>query len=220
MVKSRLFKAVAAVATTSALALGFLAASVRPMRAQAPHNPHAVSQGIDTVNHKQEGHTYWKHPDYDSVIDLWRDSTGIHFRVHSINPDNPKVKEMVAGSVSKKIENLTPADYEKAASYVAQLVDMKEEKNGKWKGKIYVATRKEHFGIEIQLPQGAEKNLKVRGYIIEGWKKFLTLGNPGNVVGYTLSFSPVDNPPARGVTRAPLSSRSIPYPIAPLPKAP
>lgn len=219
MTKNRLYKVLAAVATTSALTLAFLAASVRPMRAQAPHNAAALTQTIDNP-YKQEGHTYWKHPDYESVIDLWKDSTGIHFRVHSLNPDNPKVKEMVAGSVSKKIEHLTQADYEKAASYVAQLVDMKEGKNGRWTGKIYVATRKEHFGIDIQLPHGNEKNLKVRGYIIEGWKKYLTLGNPGNVVGYTLNFSPVENPPARGVTRNPPPSRAIPLPVQAAPRVP
>lgn len=191
-------------ATTSALALGFLAASVRPMRAQNAIVPQAIVQTIP-----QSTHSFWKHPEYDGVIDLWTDSTGIQFRIHALNPENDRVRNLVAGYVSKDKKNLTPADFEKALDYQAQLRDMKNMGNGRWQGKIWIEQRKEAFGFDIQLPQGDQKNLKIRGYAISGWKKVITLGG---LVGKTLEFTPVTNPPERGLTTARRDTVAYPQP--------
>ena len=191
-------------ATTSALALGFLAASVRPMRAQNAVVPQAIVQTIP-----QSAHSYWNHPEYDGVIDVWTDSTGIQFRIHALNPENDRVRNLVAGYVSKDKKNLTPADFEKALDYQAQLRDMKNMGNGRWQGKIWIEQRKEAFGFDIQLPQGDQKNLKIRGYAISGWKKAITLGG---LVGKTLEFTPVTNPPERGLTTARRDTVAYPQP--------
>lgn len=191
-------------ATTSALALGFLAASVRPMRAQNAVVPAAAVQTIP-----QSAHSYWKHPEYDGVIDLWTDSTGIQFRIHALNPENDKVRTLVAGYVSKDKARLTPADFEKALEYQAQLRDMKNMGNGRWQGKIWIEQRKEAFGFDIQLPHGNQQNLKIRGYAISGWKRVVTLGG---LVGKTLEFTPVSNPPDRGLSTAPKDSVAYPPP--------
>ncbi|HYD17297.1 MAG TPA: hypothetical protein VEF76_02320 [Patescibacteria group bacterium] len=192
---SKRTKLFATIAATSALTLAFLAASVRPMRAQNP----AVVAPIEQTQ-PQTSHSYWKHPDYDAIIDLWTDTSGIHFRVHALNPENPKVRELVAGNVSKDKKDLTTADFEKTLNYAAQLRDMKNMGNGRWQGKIWIEQRKEAFGFDIQLPQQGEKNLKLRGYAISGWKKVVTLGG---IVGKSLELSPVANPPPRGLSTAP-----------------
>ena len=189
-------------ATTSVLSLGFFAASVRPMRAQNA----VVEQGV-VQTLPQTAHSYWTHPEYDGVIDLWTDSTGIQFRIHALNPNNDKTRNLVAGNVSKDKNKLTTADFEKALEYQAQLRDMKNMGGGRWQGKIWIEQRKEAFGFDIQLPQGDHKNLKIRGYAISGWKKVVTLGG---LVGKTLEFTPVANPPERGLTTMPKDT--IPYP--------
>lgn len=190
-------------ATTSALALGFLAASVRPMRSQNAIVPQAIEQTIP-----QTAHSYWKHPDYDGIIDLWTDSAGIQFRIHALNPANEKVRNLVAGNVSKDKNKLTQADFEKSLEYKPQLRDMKNMGGGRWQGKIWIEQRKEAFGFDIQLPQGDNKNLKLRGYAISGWKKVVTLGG---LVGKTLELTPVANPPERGLSTAPKDT-TVAYP--------
>lgn len=190
-------------ATTSALALGFLAASVKPMRAQNAVVPQGIVQTIP-----QTAHSYWKHPDYDGIIDVWTDSTGIQFRIHALNPENDKVRNLVAGNVSKDKSKLTQADFGKALEYKPQLRDMKNMGGGRWQGKIWIEQRKEAFGFDIQLPQGEQKNLKIRGYAISGWKKVVTLGG---LVGKTLEFTPVANPPDRGFSTAPKDT-TVAYP--------
>ncbi len=191
-------------ATTSALALGFLAASVRPIRAQNAVVPLGIEQTLP-----QTAHSYWTHPEYDGVIDVWTDSTGIQFRIQALNPANDKTRNLVAGNVSKDKNKLTPADFEKALEYKPQLRDMKNMGGGRWQGKIWIEQRKEAFGFDIQLPQGNNKNLKIRGYAISGWKKVVTLGG---LVGKTLEFTPVSNPPDRGLSTLPKDTILYPQP--------
>lgn len=208
MTKTGFARALYSAAPTSALVLAFIVASSRPARTQNLAPPLAITQTLQQQDNKEAGHTYWRYPDYDGIIDVWKDTSGIHFRVHSINPENQKVREMVAGQAKKDTASLTEADFQKAVGYVAQLRDMKEGKDGKWRGKIWIEARKEHFGLDIQFPKGTETRLSIRGYIVEGWKRFVTLGNPGNIVGMTMEFSPVANPPPRGVNHPSLPARA------------
>lgn len=202
MVKRGFAKTLYSIAATGALVLAFMAVSSRSMRAQHLPPPVPFTETLTSEFNKEAGHSYWKHPDYDSIIDFWMEKDGPHMRVHAINPDNPKVRDMIAKGAKKDVSQLTQEDLDKAASYVSILKDMKREKDGSWRGKLYVVSRDEHFGIHIRLPEGDQKTLLIRGYIIEGWKKWVTLGNPGNVVGLTLPFTPVENPPPRGFFRS------------------
>lgn len=202
MVKKGFARTLYSIAATGALVLAFMAVTSRTMRAQHLPQPAPFSETLSGAFNKEAGHSYWKHPDYDSIIDFWIDAKGPQMRVHAINPDNPRVKDMIAKGAKKDVSQLTQEDFDKAASYVSILKDMKQEKDGSWRGKLFVASRNEHFGVHIRPSAEGQPNLLVRGYIIEGWKKWVTLGNPGNVVGLTLSFTPVENPPPRGYYRS------------------
>lgn len=181
--------------TSAALTLTLLAAGAfTPRRAAAQTQRDST---VKTDTYAQTGHTYWQHPDYDAVLDIWRCAErGVCVKVHSVNAENQKTREAVAKDAKKDIKNITPADVAKFCAYEAQLVQMKEVAPGDWRGKIWIASRNSHFGVDIHEPKGEEVNLKMRGYIVEGWRRWATLGNPGNIVGKTMELAPVKNPPA------------------------
>jgi hypothetical protein len=205
MTKGRFARKLSVLAATSALAAGFWVAAARPLRGQAAaDSAHSAQAGAaDTA-----GHSYWKHPDYDAVLDLWNcPERGICLKIHALNAEDPKVRALAAKDVKKDVKDLTPEDMQKFCGYTLELHDMKQ-KDGKWQGRLYVRSRNQNFGVEIQPPAaGGDGKLRMRGYVIEGFWHKLALGNPGGILGRTIEFAPVAEPPP--------SCRPAPKPPAP-----
>jgi hypothetical protein len=195
MVKNGFARKLSALAASSVLTLAFWAASVRPLRGQnLARDSSAATQ--TTPSGAQPGHTYWKHPDYDAVLDLWNcPERGVCLKIHSLNPADKKVRELAAKELKKKPEELTDADMVKFCGYEFQLQEMKQKKDGKWQGKLAFNSYSTRFGVEIQRPAEDGGKLRMRGYIAEGFWHKITLGNPGGLLGKTIEFTPVTSPP-------------------------
>ena len=112
MTKQRFVKSLLSLAATSALTFAFIAASVRPMRAQGPVPQQTITEPAHQ-DYKQAGHTYWLYADYGAVLDIWQTPAGPQVKVHSIDPANPKVREKLAKDAKKDPKDLTVADFNK-----------------------------------------------------------------------------------------------------------
>jgi hypothetical protein len=207
--QNRFLRKASSLLTTGALALGFAAASARQIRAQeAPKD--TVTQTM--VTNAQAGHTYWTHPDYDGVLDVWNcPERGICAKVHAVNPNDTRVRKAAAGTLKKNIKDVTDTDVMKQfCGYEAQFSEMKEQEPGHWNGKIYIISRDAYFGVELkQRPDGEHMNM--RGYLL-GFIRFLLMGDPYHVLGKGSELSRVhDVPPACKA----LPKDSLPAPALP-----
>ncbi|MEZ0226846.1 MAG: hypothetical protein ACAH83_19980 [Alphaproteobacteria bacterium] len=186
MSKNRFVQKLSSLATTTALAMGFAVAAARPLRAQVVERDTVQQadslQKADTVSNAQPGHTYWKHPDYDGVLEVWRcPERGICAKVQSVNTQDPRVRTAVAKTMKKDVKKITDEDVLKnICGYEAQFREMKEVEPDHWVGKIWIVSRNTHFGVELKQAQNQE-HLYLRGYVL-GFFKFLLLGDPFHVL--------------------------------------
>lgn len=181
--------------TTSALTLGFAAASARPLRGQEAARD--TVQQANSVKDAQPGHSYWKHPDYDGVLDVWNcPERGICAKVHAVNTQDARVRRAVAKTMKKDVKKITDDDVLKnICGYEAQFSEMKQNEPGHWEGKIWIASRKTFFGVELKEAQDHE-HLYLRGYMI-GFFKYLFFGDPFHVLEKGNNLERVnDVPPA------------------------
>jgi hypothetical protein len=193
--QNRLTRKISSLLTTSALAATFGIATARPLRAQQPESTAKDSVQQTVVPDSQPGHTYWHHPDYDGVLDVWNcPQRGVCAKVHSINTQDKKVREAAAKTLKKKTDSVTDADVLKQfCGYEAQFSEMKQVEPGTWDGKIWIASRNTNFGVTLrQDPDGEHLNL--RGYLL-GFFKYLFLGDPFHVLGKTQTLDRIHNPP-------------------------
>lgn len=198
--QNRLTRKLSFLLTTSTLALSFAAATARPARAQGTPQD-TVNQ--TSVQNAQPGHSYWTHPDYDGVLDVWNcPERGICAKVHSINADDPRVRKAAAKTLNKSPDSVTTAEVMKQfCGYEAQFGEMKQSEPGHWEGKIWIASRKSWFGVELKEDPSGEK-LHLRGYLL-GFVRFLLLGDPYHVLGKGNDLNRVPNPPPACVKPAP-----------------
>jgi hypothetical protein len=194
--QNRFLRKASSLLTTGALALGFAVASARQVRAQSqPPQKDSVTQ--TQVSNEQPGHTYWTHPDYDGVLDVWNcPERGICAKVHAVNPQDERVRKAAAGTLKKNVKDVTDEDVMKQfCGYEAQFSEMKEAEPGHWNGKIYIISRDSYFGVELkERPDGEHMNM--RGYLL-GFLRYLFLGDPYHVLGKGSELSRVhDVPPA------------------------
>jgi hypothetical protein len=180
MSKHRFVQKLSSLLTTSALTLGFAVAAARPLRGQDAVRD--TVQQADSISNAKEGHTYWKHPDYDGVLDVWRcPERGICARVHAVNTQDERVRKAVAKTLKKDVKKVTDDDVLKnICGYEAQFREMKEVEPGHWAGKIWIVSRNTHFGVELKQAQDQE-HLYLRGYVL-GFFKYLFLGDPFHVL--------------------------------------
>lgn len=190
--QNRFLRKASSLLTTGALALGFTAAAARPVRAQEP-SPDKVKSA--SVADTQPGHSYWQHPDYDGVLDVWNcPERGICAKVHSINVQDDKVRQAAARTLKKKPGEVTDKDVlQQFCGYEAQFSEMKQVEPGLWDGKIWIASRKTFFGVSLKQDADGEQ-LHLRGYLL-GFLHYLFLGDPFHVLGKTNNLNRVSNPP-------------------------
>lgn len=125
-----------------------------------PPNPVTLTQ--DTVT--QPVRTYWKHPEYDAVLEVWTDpEKGLRGRLASLNPDDPKIKLMVSRILEKKPEKVTQDDI---LGFVGMEGDLKLRKLGDnhWKGSMFWPFKGKSYGVEVKQE---DDNLYVRGFILK-----------------------------------------------------
>ena len=181
-----------------ALSLTLLTSALFTPRARAQGGGSSQTVAADTLRSWQPepGHTYWKHPSYDAILDMWEcKERGICMRLHTINPDDPEIRKLTAKETKKKIEDITHDDLAQMCGYEMQFSDMKRQKDGSWQGKLYIKSRDLKVKVVITPPQAADSTLRMRGSISEGFWNIVLLGNPGDLVGRTYVLNPVQNPP-------------------------
>jgi uncharacterized protein (DUF2147 family) len=103
----------------------------------------------ETPTMTETGHTFWKHPDYDAVVEVWADATkGLRGRVASLNPADKKIREMV-GKILKKEEKLV-SDKD-VLSFVGMEGDLHLHREGlKWTGSIYWPFKEKSYGVDVE----------------------------------------------------------------------
>jgi hypothetical protein len=193
--QNRFLRKASSLLTTGALTLGFMGASARAARAQTPANDSAQKVTQTAVENPLAGHTYWSHPDYDGVLDVWNcPERGVCAVVHSINANDPKVRKAAAKLVKKNVSDVTDADVMKEfCGYEAQFSDMKQLEPGHWQGKIWIASHHSFFGVDLK-PSDDAHTLYLRGYLL-GIMHYLFLGDPFHVLGKTNALTRVAEPP-------------------------
>lgn len=192
--QNRFLRKASSLLTSGALVLGFAVAAVRSARAQdTPKDTTAQTM----KSNAQPGHTYWTHPDYDGVLDIWNcPERGICAKVYAVNPNDDRVRKAAAGTLKKKVKDVTDEDVMKQfCGYEAQFSEMKEEEPGHWNGKIYIISRDAYYGVELKAAPDGE-HMHMRGYLL-GIVRFLLLGDPYHVLGKGNDLGRVhDVPPA------------------------
>jgi hypothetical protein len=182
--------------TTGALALGFAGVSARTARAQQqPAKDSAEAVTETAVANPLTGHTYWTHPDYDGVLDVWNcPERGICAQIHSVNANDERVRKAAGKLLKKDPSKVTEADVMKEfCGYQAQFSDMKQLEPGHWDGKIWIASRNTFFGVDLKASNDGSK-LDMRGYLL-GFFRYVLLGDPSHMLGKTSALHRVTDPP-------------------------
>ena len=194
--QNKLLRKASSLLTSGALVLGFAVAAARTARAQAMPPPRDTAAQAMKSN-ALPGHTYWTHPDYNGVLDIWNcPERGICAKVHAVNPQDERVRKAAAGTLKKKVQDVTDEDVMKQfCGYEAQFSEMKELEPGHWDGKIFIVSRNAYYGVDLKESADGE-HMHMRGYLL-GFLRFLLLGDPYHVLGKGNDLARVrDVPPA------------------------
>jgi hypothetical protein len=181
----------------SALVLGFAAAGqltgANAKAEDAP--PPAPIQQPQATNAPAviPGHTFWKHPDYDAIIEIWTDPVlGLRGKVASLNPDNPKIRSLAAKAYHMEDEKKLTRDQVLAFQGLEGDLHLHSAGDGKWTGTIYwpyTRFKVKTFGVDVDQ---RNDQLHVHGYLLP-WK---ILGVPMPQFGKSTDLKP-SAPPSR-----------------------
>ncbi len=109
------------------------------------------------------GHRFWKHPDYDAVIEVWTDPVkGLRGRIASLNPADEKIRKVVGKILKKDVGQVSAKD---VLSFVGLEGDLHLHPEGanKWIGSIYWPFKNASYGVAVE--EAADK-LHVRGFLL------------------------------------------------------
>lgn len=123
-----------------------------------PENP-----VTETVEMPQEQRSYWKHPDYDAVMEVWETKDrSLRGRIMSLNAEDKKIQEVIGKILKKKTAEVTKDDIN---GFVGMEGDLHLQKLGEnhWKGSIYWPYKEKSYGVEVELDAG---KLHVRGFFL------------------------------------------------------
>jgi hypothetical protein len=129
----------------------------------------------------EPGHTFWKHPEYDAVVEVWTDPvTGLRGRVASLNPADKKIREKIGKILDKDERQVTDKD---VLSFVGMEGDLHLHREGlKWTGSIYWPFKQKSYGVDVE--QKGEHTLRVHGFLL--WMP---------IIGRTADLKPAEPPP-------------------------
>jgi uncharacterized protein (DUF2147 family) len=109
------------------------------------------------------GHTFWKHPDYDAVIEVWTEPVrGLRGKIASLNPNDEKIRKVVGKILKKEEDQVSAKD---VLSFVGMEGDLNLHRDGanKWTGSMYWPYKDKSYGVDVE--QDAAK-LHVRGFLL------------------------------------------------------
>lgn len=111
----------------------------------------------------EAGHTFWKHPDYDAVVEIWTDPVkGLRGKIASLNPLDNKVREVVGKILKKDVKQVSDKD---VMSFQGMEGNLSLHREGlKWTGTIYWPFKEKSYGVDVETP--TDHTLHVRGYFI------------------------------------------------------
>lgn len=112
---------------------------------------------------QQPEKTYWRHPQYDAVMEVWTDPVkGIRGKVVSLNADDLKVREAIGRILRKDVKKVTTEDVKSFVGMEGEL-SMRETSPGKWEGTVYWPYKKKFYGLDVEQKEG---KLKAHGFFI------------------------------------------------------
>ncbi|TAL28712.1 MAG: DUF2147 domain-containing protein [Alphaproteobacteria bacterium] len=117
-----------------------------------------------TPTQTEPGHSFWKHPEYDAVLEVWvSPASGLRGKLVSLNPADQKVKAVVAKILKKDEKKVSDAD---VLSFQGMEGDLRLKPDGenKWTGSIYWPFRKKSYGVDVEQ---TNDNLHVHGFLLK-----------------------------------------------------
>lgn len=117
---------------------------------------------VNTQTMAQTGHTFWRHPDYDAVVEVWTDPlTGLRGRIASLNPADEKIRKVVGKILKKDEKDVTAKD---VLSFEGMEGDLHLHREGlKWTGSIYWPYKDKSYGVDVEPAQNV---LHVHGFLL------------------------------------------------------
>lgn len=112
----------------------------------------------------QPGHSFWKHPDYDAILEVWTSpDSGLRGKIASLNPADQKIRQIVAKILKKDEKKVSDKD---VLGFQGMEGDLHLEKDGenKWTGSIYWPFKKKSYGVDVE--QASDK-LHVHGFLLK-----------------------------------------------------
>jgi hypothetical protein len=108
------------------------------------------------------GHSFWRHPDCDAVVEVWTDpKTGLRGKIVSLNPADEKIRKAVGKILKKDEEDVTAKD---VLSFQGMEGDLHLHREGlKWTGSIYWPFKQKSYGVDVEQMKDA---LHVHGYLL------------------------------------------------------
>lgn len=108
------------------------------------------------------GHSFWRHPDCDAVVEVWTDPMkGLRGKIVSLNPADEKIRKAVGKILKKDEDEVTAKD---VLSFQGMEGDLHLHQEGlKWAGTIYWPFKQKSYGVEVEPVKDA---LHVHGYLL------------------------------------------------------
>ncbi|MEZ0226847.1 MAG: hypothetical protein ACAH83_19985 [Alphaproteobacteria bacterium] len=132
-------------------------------------SPKAEAQGTTnapppTPTRVEPGHSFWKHPEYDAVLEVWvSPDSGLRGKVVSLNPADKKVRAVIAKILKKDEKKVSDADVLGFQGMEGDL-SLKPDGENKWTGSIYWPFKKKSYGVDVE--QAGDK-LHVHGFLLK-----------------------------------------------------